>query len=92
MEALGFSWCPERVCFNSLVTGVNHLGQGIAVFHLIQGSPPRNRTPWVGRDRGHLVDALEHRQYVLDKHQIRILALFQQPDGKATGVVDVFLM
>ena len=45
----------------------------------------------VGHDGGHPAVGLEHRQHVLDEHQVGLLALLRHPDGEAAGVLDVLL-
>ena len=46
----------------------------------------------VGHDGGHLAVGLEHRQHVLDEHQVGLLALLGHPAGKRPGNSMSFLM
>ena len=43
----------------------------------------------VRHDRGHFSVRLRHREHVLHKHEVGLLALFRHPDSEASGILDV---
>ena len=45
----------------------------------------------MGHDGGHFPFRLQHGDHVLHKHEVGLLALLGQPDGEASGKIDVFL-